>query len=320
MIGSKAGDPLIKMIADQDSNRHLEGPARDIALADLHARPYMMHLPAERLVPFIFASPHSGRIYPESFLRLTRLSGVSLRRSEDAYVDQFFSDVATFGAPLIAARFPRAYLDVNRAPGELDPAMFETALKLPVEQVSSRVGAGLGVIPRVVRDGAEIYRGKLDPREAEERLSRLHRRYHAALASLVRETRAQFGTAAVIDCHSMPSATGAPDIVLGDRYGTAASHVLLRRAEQAFQAQGFSVGRNVPYAGGYTTHVYGEPGRGVHALQIEVNRALYLNEELIEPLQTFDRVRASLSMAVRDLVSLDANALRPHRGFRFAAE
>jgi N-formylglutamate deformylase len=148
----------------------------------------------------------------------------------------------------------------------------------------------------------------------------LHRRYHAALASLVRETRAHFGAAIVIDCHSMPSAAGAPDIVLGDRYGTTASHLLLRGAEQAFQAKGFSVGRNVPYAGGYTTHLYGDPGRGVHALQIEVNRALYLDEERIEPLQAFDRVRARVIAAIRDLVRLDINALRPQRGFKFAAE
>jgi N-formylglutamate deformylase len=308
------------MAVDQDSDRQSDARVCDVALADLYARPYMVQLPAERLAPFIFASPHSGRIYPESFLRLTRLSGVSLRRSEDAYVDRLFGEVVALGAPLIAARFPRAYLDVNRAPGELDTAMFEAPLKLPVEQPNSRVSAGLGVIPRVVRDGAEIYRGKLEPKEAEERLSRLHRRYHAALASLVRETRARFGAAVVIDCHSMPSAAGTPDIVLGDRYGTAASHLLLRRAEQAFQAKGFSVGRNVPYAGGYTTHLYGEPGRGVHALQIEVNRALYLDEEQIEVLETFERVRARAMAAVRDMVSLDVNALRPQRGFRFAAE
>src|SRR5256885_2002141 len=181
------------MTAGQDSERYSGQPEWDLVLRDLHARPYLVQAPPERLVPFIFASPHSGRIYPESFLRQTRLSGLSLRRSEDAYVDDLFTDVAGIGAPLIAARFPRAYLDVNRAPGELDPAMFEAPLKLPVEQASSRVGAGLGVIPRVVRDGAEIYRAKLEPREAEERLSRLHRRYHAALAALVRETRAKFG-------------------------------------------------------------------------------------------------------------------------------
>jgi N-formylglutamate amidohydrolase len=308
------------MIADQGTEGIAKAPECDIALADLYACPYMLQTTAERLVPFIFASPHSGRIYPESFLRLTRLSGLSLRRSEDAYVDQLFAEVAALGAPLLAARFPRAYLDVNRAPGELDPAMFDAPLKLPIEQASSRVGAGLGVIPRVVRDGAEIYRVKLEPTEAEQRLSRLHRRYHAALASIVRETRAKFGAAVVIDCHSMPSAAGAPDIVLGDRYGTAASHLLLRRAEQAFQGKGFSVGRNVPYAGGYTTHLYGEPGRGVHALQIEVNRALYLDEERIELLPTFERTRARVMAAVRDLVSIDINALRPQRGFRFAAE
>jgi len=204
------------MTASQNGDWRSEAPLRDISLADLHARPYMIQTPAERLVSFIFASPHSGRIYPESFLRLTRLSGVSLRRSEDAYVDQLFAEVASLGAPLIAARFPRAYLDANRAPGELDAAMFDAPLRLPVEQASSRVSAGLGVIPRVVRDGAEIYRGKLEPKDAEERLSRLHRRYHATLASLVRETRTHFGATVVIDCHSMPSAAGAPDIVLGE--------------------------------------------------------------------------------------------------------
>src|SRR5437764_1585807 len=196
--------------------------------------------------------------------------------------------------------------------------MFETALRLPVEQASSRVGAGLGVIPRVVRDGAEINRGKLDPKEAEERLSRLHRRYHAALASLVRETRAQFGTAVVIDCHSMPSAAGAPDIVLGDRYGTAASYVLLQRAERAFQSRGFSVGRNVPYAGGYTTLVFGQPARGIHALQIEVNRALYLDEDRIVVTSQFPQLQARLIAALSELAAIDVNLLSPQRGLNLA--
>ena len=221
----------------------------DPELADLYARPFTAHEPNRRSVPFVFASPHSGCLYPRSLLNLSCLSAITLRRSEDAYVDDLFGGVVSLGAPLLAARFPRAYLDANRAPGELDVSMFDGPLKLPVEQASPRVSAGLGVIPRIVRDGAEIYRVKLQPRDAEERLSRLHRRYHAALALLLRETRARFGAAVVIDCHSMPSAASAPDIVLGDRYGTAASHVLLRHAEQCLQAKGFSVGRNVPYAG-----------------------------------------------------------------------
>jgi N-formylglutamate deformylase len=151
-------------------------------------------------------------------------------------------------------------------------------------------------------------------------LSHLHRRYHAALSLLVRETKARFGAAVVIDCHSMPSAASAPDIVLGDRYGTAASHVLLRHAEQSLHGKGFSVGRNVPYAGGYTTHLYGEPGRSVHALQVEVNRALYLDEERIQLTGKFAALRDRLTAAFAHLVRIEIGALQPHRGMRFAAE
>jgi N-formylglutamate amidohydrolase len=292
----------------------------DAVLADLYAAPYALCEPQARTVPFVFASPHSGRLYPETFLKLSRLSPRNLRCSEDAYVDQLIGDAIALGAPLLFARFPRAYVDANRAPGELDESMIEPPLNLPVEQSSPRVQGGLGVIPRIVRDGAEIYRVKLKTADVEERLSRLHRRYHAALATLIRETHAKFGAAVVVDCHSMPSAVGAPDIVLGDRYGTAASQVVLRHAEDALLAQGFSVGRNVPYAGGYTTHLYGEPARGVHALQIEINRRLYLDEERIELVPTFSQVQRRLMVALRNFTSIDIRALRPQRGMRFAAE
>lgn len=292
----------------------------DQVLAGLYAAPYTLAEPASRRLPFIFASPHSGRLYPQALLRLTRLSALNLRRSEDAYVDSLFAPAVELGAPLIAARFPRAYVDANRSPGELDVTMFEGPLNLPVEHGSARVNAGLGVIPRIVRDGAEIYRVKLKPRDAEERLSRLHRRYHAALADLVAETQARFGAVVVIDCHSMPSAANAPDIVLGDRYGMAAAHALLRRAEQAFANRGFSTGRNVPYAGGYTTHLYGQPAKGIHALQVEVNRALYLDEERIELAPSFGSVRARILAALRELVGIDIGLLRPQNGLRFAAE
>ncbi len=292
----------------------------DPVLADLYAVPYELFQPAAPLLPFVFASPHSGRIYPQALLQLSRLSGLSLRRSEDAYVNELFAGVVDLGAPLIAARFPRAYVDANRAPSELDASMFEGALSVPVDHASPRVNAGLGVIPRIVRDGAEIYRVKLKPSDAEERLERLHRRYHTALANIVREAHARFATVVVVDCHSMPSAASAPDVVLGDRYGTAASPALLRRAEQAFLSQGFSVGRNVPYAGGYTTHLYGQPAKGIHAVQVEVNRALYLDEERIQLTAGFSDVRARLVFAVRELVEIDANLLRPQRGMRLAAE
>jgi N-formylglutamate amidohydrolase len=293
--------------------------AEDALLAELYERPYVLQRPVEQRVPFIFAIPHSGRVYPPSLFRRSRLSPLNIRRSEDADVDSLFRSVGEVGAPLIAARFPRAWLDANRAPGELDPAMFAGPLTVPVEAVGPRVAAGLGVIPRLVRDGAEIYRGKLPPEEAEQRLL-LHKKYHAALSSLVRETSCRFGTAVVIDCHSMPSVAGAPDIVLGDRYGTAASHVLLRHAEQAFQSQGFSLGRNVPYAGGYTTHAYGQPKRGIHALQVEINRALYLDEERIELNANFAALRCRLAAVVADLVQIDPALLRTRNDLWIAAE
>ncbi len=291
----------------------------DSDLAELYAAPFRIAWPAEQTVPFVFASPHSGRLYPRSFVNASRLNPLTLRRSEDAFVDGLFASVPEFGAPLIAARFPRAYLDVNRAPAELDAAMFAGRLSGAVDTTSPRVNAGLGVIPRIVRDGAEIYPGKLDPREADERLSRLYRPYHAALAKLLEMTYARFGVAVLIDCHSMPSAAVVPDIVLGDRYGMAAAPSLTRFAEQLFEARGFAVARNAPYAGGYTTHFHGRPMRGVHALQIEINRALYLDEERIEPAPRFEQLRARIADAIGELVTMDRGALRP-REMPFAAE
>ncbi len=225
----------------------------DAVLAALHAHPFKIHRPAEQRVPFVFASPHSGRLYPSSFVAASALDPLGLRRSEDAYADVLFAGAVALGAPLIAARFPRAYLDANRAPGELDASMFDGPLSVRADAPNPRVQAGLGVIPRIVRDGAEIYRAKLDPREASRRLEMLHRPYHAALARLVEDTRRQFGVAVVIDCHSMPSAAAIPDIVLGDRYGSSASPLLAERAEASLAQVGFSTARNTPYAGGYTT-------------------------------------------------------------------
>ena len=317
LLDASANGPLTRMMK---GSLHSGAPAVDSALAALHAEPFVICEPPVRLVPFIFASPHSGRLYPRTFLNQSHLSPLTLRRSEDAYVDELFADVVQLGAPLIVARFPRAYVDANRAPGELDQTMFHGALGVPIEQASARVNAGLGVIPRIVRDGAEIYREKLPASEAEDRLSRLHRRYHAALSALVQETHARFGAAVVIDCHSMPSAAGTPHIVLGDRYGTAASPALLRKAEELFQSGGFTVGRNVPYAGGYTTHLYGEPVRARHALQVEVNRALYLDEDRLELTVGYSDLRRRLLAVFVELVSIEADVLRPQRGIRFAAE
>lgn len=294
--------------------------SQDPALESLYARGFDLFLPERQRVPFVFASPHSGRVYPRSFALASRLGPLGLRRSEDAFVDELFAGAVELGAPMIAARFPRAYLDANRAPGELDPAMFAKTLTVPVDPLGTRVNAGLGVIPRIVRDGAEIYRAKLPAHEAEERLSRLYRPYHAALAAMLEETRARFGCAVLIDCHSMPSAAAIPDAVLGDRYGMAASHALMRRAEHDFERHGFTVARNTPYAGGYSTHIYGRPMLGHHALQIEINRALYLDEERIEPNARFADIAHRIGAALRDLTAIEPALLRPAVTRALAAE
>jgi N-formylglutamate deformylase len=281
-------------------------PEMDKILEDLVGRPFDIVRPAAQLVPFVFASPHSGSVYPRALVGASRLSPAGLRRSEDAFVEELFAAAVDCGAPMIAARFPRVYLDVNRAPAELDPEMFEGKLDLATEPASPRVSAGLGVIPRVVRDGAEIYRHKLAPREAEFRLANFYAPYHTALSHLIQETLARFGAAVVIDCHSMPSAAAVPDIVFGDRYGMAASPLLVRHAEACFEAQGFSSGRNIPYAGGYTTLLHGRPARGIHALQIELNRALYMDEENVTRKSGFEEIRVRLTACLRALTAMDA--------------
>jgi N-formylglutamate deformylase len=288
--------------------------AGDPGLESLYAEPFRILRPFRQTVPFVFASPHSGRCYPASFASQSRLSATALRRSEDAFVDELFCGAVALGAPMIAARFPRAFLDANRAPGEIDSTMFEGPLKVAVDLPGPRVAAGLGVIPRIVRDGAEIYRGKLKTAEAEERLTRLYHPYHNALGSLIDQTLESFGVAVVIDCHSMPSAAAIPDVVLGDRYGMAAAPQITRTAELAFESQGFSHVRNTPYAGGYTTHLHGRRDRDVHALQIEISRALYLDEDRIAKGPDFEKVHARVTEALTRVVSLDIGMLlRPRR-------
>jgi len=247
--------------------------------------------PGEQSVPFVYVSPHSGAHYAPEFLAASRLDPVTLRRSEDCFIDEVFGGAPGLGAPLLKALFPRAYLDPNREPWELDPQMFEDELPAHVNTTSPRVACGLGTIARVVANGEEIYRRKLRYAEAARRVTELYQPFHGALGELIAQTRARFGYAVVVDCHSMPS-LGAPnerdfgrrrpDIVLGDRFGTACATALTDAAETVLRAQGFGVARNVPYAGGFTTHHYGRPAEGLHALQIEINRDLYMDEERIE--------------------------------------
>ncbi|HEX3430051.1 MAG TPA: N-formylglutamate amidohydrolase [Rhizomicrobium sp.] len=291
----------------------------DPVLEDLIAEPVRVMRPQRQTVPFVFASPHSGRLYPPSFTEKSRLNPTALRRSEDAFVEELFDGARALGAPMLVARFPRAYLDANRAPMELDPSMFEGTLPFAVDRGSPRVHAGLGIIPRVVREGVEIYRARLPAREAESRIQHFYRPYHLQLARMVEATRATFGIAIVIDCHSMPSAAASPDVVIGDRLGLSALPEVSSAAEQAFTGAGFSVARNTPYAGGHTIHVHGRPGDGVHALQIEINRGLYLDEERVEHGAGFAQVHRAVGAALHGLVSLDLAGMTP-AAVRIAAE
>jgi len=305
------------MAAPSESSADAAG---DAALALLYSEPFRILRPARQTLPFVFASPHSGRIYPASLVEKSRLSALNLRRSEDAFVDELFAGAPGLGAPLIAARFPRAYCDVNRGAGELDPAMFSAPLAVAADAPSPRVQAGLGVIPRIVRDGAEIYRGKLSPDEARTRIEFLHRPYHLALARLVEETLARFGAAIVIDCHSMPSALAVPDIVLGDRYGASAPPALTAWTENAFAGAGFSIVRNSPYAGGYTTALYGQSDVNCHALQIEINRSLYLEEDSMMRRVCFDAIQKRLTDALIKLTAMPLSSLTRRGGLPLAAE
>jgi N-formylglutamate amidohydrolase len=240
--------------------------------------------PTGKRLPLILASPHSGSDYPVDFVSASRLDRLALRRSEDSFVDELFAAAPGLGAPLLSARFPRAYLDVNREPYELDPAMFSDALPHFVNAASPRVRMGLGTIARVVANGEEIYANKLRFAEAQRRIDGLYYPYHQALHRLVEETEALFGGYLLVDCHSMPSAAGlmcsaaAVDIVLGDCHGTTCAPEILEAARRFFAVRGFTVAINAPYAGGYTTEHYGYPPRRRHTLQVEINRALYMDE------------------------------------------
>ncbi|MEL7486944.1 MAG: N-formylglutamate amidohydrolase [Pseudomonadota bacterium] len=275
--------------------------------------------PASLDTPLVFASPHSGRHYPAEFLQMSRLDRHGLRQSEDSYVDLLFDHAPKIGAPFLRALFPRAYVDVNRHANELDPRMFADALPRSADIRSSRVLAGLGVIPRIVADGHDIYARKLKFLEARRRLKSFYDPYHAALSSLIAQSRAAFGCAVLIDCHSMPSAGGAPlspgdariDFVLGDRFGSSCAPALISLVEQILRRLGYTVSRNAPYAGGHVAAAYGRPSQGVHVLQIEINRALYLNEKSLARTEGFQALRNDLRTLMRELAPISPAALSP---------
>jgi N-formylglutamate amidohydrolase len=265
---------------------------------------------ADQRVPFVFNSPHSGRLYPERFLAMSRLDRNAIRRSEDCYVDELFGAAVSLGAPMLAANFPRAYLDVNREPFELDPRMFSDPVPSFANIRSARVAGGLGTVPKLVGEGLDIYGGRLPLSEALARIEHIYKPYHEALDRLLARTRALFGYAVLVDCHSMPASirigdTGVrPDFIIGDRFGASAAAALTQNAIGLLTAMGYTVVHNKPYAGGFITEHYGKPARGVHVVQIEVNRGLYMNERTFQRSSGFDGLAADLSRFTADLMAM----------------
>jgi N-formylglutamate amidohydrolase len=272
-------------------------------------------------VPLVFNSPHSGRTYPSIFIESSRLSAQALRKSEDAYVDDLLSTAPAQGAVLMHAHFPRAYIDINREPYELDPLLFNGRLPDFVNSQSLRAIGGLGTIARIVNEKEEIYAGPISLDTAFLRIERLYKPYHAALTALMQSTRAKFGTAFLLDCHSMPSQQsdrgGWPDFVLGDRFGASCAPEITKLVQALLKSLGYRVALNKPYAGGYITEHYGKPAQGIHALQIEVDRSLYMNEETFEKSAAFSGLQADMERVIGMLVQELAHWTG---GYKMAAE
>ena len=286
-----------------------ETPRADGRPDALRALPFTLHPAQGESAGLVFASPHSGRIYPAELMAAAALDAAAIRRSEDAFVDELIGTAPAHGVAVLTARYARAFVDVNREAYELDQAMFEDELPSFARARTARVAAGLGSIAKIVGEGQEIYRRKLTFAEARRRIEAVHRPYQDALGALVADTRRRHGRAALIDWHSMPSAAsnGAErtqrgcDMVLGDRFGSACAPDLTRLVERELECMGYRVARNAPYAGGYTTEFYGRPAEGVHALQIEINRAVYLDEAALQPTAGFGRLKRNLEKLVKVL-------------------
>jgi N-formylglutamate amidohydrolase len=285
--------------------------------------PFEIVEPAELRAPLIFNSPHSGSIYPDDFLQASRIDLPTLRRSEDSFMDELIGDLSDHGFPVVRVHFPRSYVDVNREPYELDPRMFVGRLPSFANTRSMRVAGGLGTIPRVVGDGQEIYRERLSVDDALGRIEQLYKPYHRALRRLINRVHQRFGTTVVVDCHSMPSVGVSrdeprrPDVVIGDRYGTSCAALLADIVEETLTSLGYSVGRNKPYAGGFITEHYGNPASGLHAIQLELNRAIYMDERRRERGPNFAQVTADFAKLADVLATAPLDELGP---FQAAAE
>ncbi len=282
--------------------------------------PFRLDPPSERQSSVVFASPHSGRDYAADFLARTVLDRRTLRSSEDAFVDDLFATAPQHGAPLLRALAPRAYVDLNRSADELDPALIEGVRALAM---NPRVGSGLGVIPRVVANGRAIYRGKLSLSEARARIDTVWHPYHRTLQQLLDEHLTFFGEAILIDCHSMPHEAiescglrnaPKPEIVLGDRFGASASPAVVEAVESIIRGAGLRVVRNAPFAGAYVTQHYGRPSKHQHVLQLEIDRALYMDERTVEPKACFEDVRTLIAQITAGIAAIG------RRDVRLAAE
>ncbi len=278
--------------------------------------PFLLTMPARRDTPVVFSSPHSGRVYTRAFRRAAVIGQKALRSSEDAFIDMLFASAPEHGAPLLCATAPRAWLDLNRGADELDPALVHGVSAMAL---NPRIASGLGVIPRVVSGGRAIYRGKISRAEAQARIRDYWHPYHDALENLLSESHAQFGQAILIDCHSMPHEAlqtlcrhekSRPEIVLGDRFGSAASGEIVDRIEAAFAATGLRVGRNKPFAGAYIAQHFGRPSRNQHVVQIEIDRALYMNELELRPNGNFRHFKRLLDSVIAEIVTLGRERLR----------
>ena len=291
----------------------MDGPIQAPAEASTPP-PFLLERPPLQAAPLVLASPHSGRHYPASFIAASRLDPVSLRRSEDGFVEELFADAPSHGVPLLSATFPRVYCDANREAWELDPGMFDGPLPDFVNSASPRVGAGLGTIARVVASGETVYRRRLSFNEAADRIRALWEPYHAALSGLIGETVRRFGCCLLIDCHSMPSLPGEPgraaDMILGDAHGTSAGPRATRLLEETLSGFGYRLRRNDPYAGGYVTRHYGRPREGVHVIQLEIARSLYMDERRVQRLPGLATLRADMDRLVASLVASDWDFLR----------
>lgn len=227
----------------------------------------------------VIAVPHAGRVYPAELLHAARVPVAALRTLEDRWADLLVSSVASAGFTTLKAKHPRALIDLNRAPDEIDPDMVADRPRRAFGAPSRRVRGGLGLFPRSLREYGPLWRSQFDWHELKSRIDTIHTPYHAALSDILLEARANFGGSVLLDVHSMPAGAGGTgvDLVLGDYFGSTASPELVAALESTLADNGFKTARNVPYAGGYGIVRHGQPSQAMHAIQIEFDRSLYLD-------------------------------------------